>query len=552
MIQIKKNALKKDKKLLILIFIFFFTIYFNTSGGHVDPYDGIYTFLITENFVLNGTPALTKDLPSAELLGADMEQHLRFMVWNMAYKTYFETFPVGSDENPIGTPTPHRDKWIESFMINGTKGEFYGPTYLVLPTIAVPLYVLSSWLNISEINFVPLLLNPIIIATSCLVIFLLGKEIFKSEKTGFVLSVLFGLTSFIWPYITSMYARPLAILFIILSIYFILKYRRKNSKFFSIFAGLCIGFSILTHPLVLILTPGLLVFGFWELRKNMKKLLLLIIGFLMVISIQFYINDFRFGSIFAFGFGGADDVSGRASNLASAIFDVGDIFSSGFFGYLFSPGLSIFIYLPVFVLTPIGLYYLFKQDKSLAILLFYLIGISFGMMSLSDNWYINTHWGPHRYLLPIIPGVILAIGSLVSEFGNTFRLKIGLSLLAISGFIVNLLGNLVWIQYAFAHGWGPGGLWKVQDKDAVFAFNPLFSQPIQIIKVLAVDWVGQMKVNPESMDYTKIGLHGCSIDFFIYCNFGIITTIIIILITIVSLFFIIKKLISQKSDKIRV
>lgn len=538
-----RNILIKQKKniLPVLVFSFFFLIYLSSGGGHVDQYDGVINFLITENFVLNGSPSLNVNSPSALDLGADIERIIQFKSFDIAEGEYYRIF--GTKER-----TPEQMHWVREFRNNVNKEEFFGPTYLVLPTIAVPLYLISSVLGLPVIHIVPLFLNSSILAVSCVVIFLLGKKIFDSEKIGFILSLIFGLTSFIWPYITSMFANLLAILFVILSIYFILSQKNRHGVLFSFFAGLSIGLSFLSHTWMLHLVPGLLIFGIVEFRKNKKQLAMLGIAFLIIVGIQLYLNYMRFGHVDEFGFGYLDNIPEEIDRESSQLINISLL--NGMTGYLFSPGLNIFMYFPVFVLMPIGFYYLYRRNKGVTILLIYITAVTFlYMATYPDWWYRNPHWGPHRYLLPLIPAVTLSIGSLISEFSTTKRLKIGLILLSVIGFSINLLGNLVWVQYGYAYGWGPEGLWKVHDKDVVFAWNPYYSQPMQAIKVLSEDWVGQLKVNPETLDFMKIGLHGCTFDIYFYCEYGILAIVLIGSIVAVIGYFIAKILLEKKLER---
>lgn len=527
---------RKKKSLSLLIFSFFFLVYIASNGGHVDEYDGIYTFLVTENFALNGSPSLNVDSPSQHELGADIEKHIRFMYWNMIEDNFYKRFSNGD--------SPERQEFLKTYLNDVNYKAFYGPTYLVLPTIGLPFYLLAKIINFPVIHFVPLFLNSMIVAISCTMIFLLGRELFKSEGVGFVLSLIFGVTSFIWPYITSMYANPLGIMFIITALYFIVQQRRKG-YLFPFLGGICIGLSFLSYPLMLQLTPGVLIFGGVEFRKDKKKLLAFIIGFLIMVGIQAYVNYARFGSVESFGFSGSNNILDRSvGDIVPRAQNLGGVFE-GIYGYLFSPGRSIFLYFPVAVLTPIGWYYLYKKNKTLTVLLVYLTLASILYM-VGSNWYANPHWGPHRYLLPIIPAVTISIGSIISEFSHTLRLKIGMALFSTAGFIVNLLGTLVWTMYAYSYGWGPEGLWKIQDKDAVFAWNPYYSGPVQAIKVLLVDYVGKMQVNLDADNYLKIGLYGCSYDNYLFCTYGLIPIILLaIVISIISYFIL---LILRKED----
>jgi len=518
----------KQKKLLpIFIFTFFFLIYIGTSGGHGDPYDGLSYFLISENFVLNGSPSINVNSPSADELGFDVKQYFDIKSSLQAWSIYHSKAP---DEVPEKFGT-FRDEYKKTL----DEENFFGPANLVLPVIGSSLYFTGMALNVSPIVTYFLFLNSIILAISCVVMFLIGKELF-SEKIGFVLSIIFGVTSFIWPYITSGYARPLAILFLILFIYVMIRQRNQKNFAFSLLAGVFVGLSVLTHYNFGIFLPALLGFGIYEFRKNPKHMVLFLIPIISIVSLIGYINyEIRDDPInFGYLYFSQTDPEENPFHLLE-----------GINGLLFSPGKTIFLYFPLTILYPFGMYYLFKKNKSFTIFLLILSAIIFLYQATSSQWYSNAGWGPHRYLLPLIPLLTIPIGSLIMNFSKYPIWKWGIIFFSGVGFIVNFIGNLVWVQYAYAYGWGPEGLWKVNDPDKIFTWDPYHSVFLQSIKVLSVDWISTLPTNPPNLDYFRVGLNGCTYDLFLFCEYGIIPIIIISGLLIVN-FIIIMKLLNIK------
>jgi len=289
--QISRN--KKKAFLPLLIFSFFLLIYIVTGGGHGDPYDGLSFFLISENFVLNGSPSINVNSPSADELGFDVEKYFSIKSSLQAWSIYHSKAP---DEVPKKFDT-FREEYVQKL----DQENFFGPAYLVLPVIGSSLYFTGMTLNVSPIVTYFLFLNSIILAISCVVMFFIGKELF-SEKIGFVLSIIFGVTSFIWPYITSGYARPLAILFLILFIYVMLRQRNQKNFAFSLLAGVFVGLSVLTHYHFGIFLPVLLGYGIYEYRKNPKHMVLFLIPIISIVGLIGIINYEIRGDPTNFGF----------------------------------------------------------------------------------------------------------------------------------------------------------------------------------------------------------------------------------------------------------
>lgn len=536
------QLLLKNRKIFLptSIFFFFFLTYLITGGGHTDVYDGIVSFLIAENLSLNSSPSLNFETNSQSSydLGFDLESYIT-MKSRIVSQEKFNRWSLGSENYSIydyWKDTRASEKYLDD------NENFFGPSYLVLPILSSPIYSISSSLGLNPINFVPLLVNSIIISFTCIVIFFIGKELFTSEKIGFILSLIFGLTTFIWPYISSMYSRPIATLFLLLAIYFFLRYKRTNSSTMPIFAGLAIGLSFLSHLFFLFLFPGLLIFGIYAFHKNHKNLIVFISVVFILVLVLLYTNYARFGDPTLFGL---------ASNIeeASLYFEYKDYKRSleGVYGLLFSPGQSIFLYFPISILFPFSMYYMYKKNRSLTILFLYLVSVIFFHLATNPTWYLRPDWGSHRYLIPIIPIITISVGSLLIQFQTSKKFKLILVSLGCLGFFVNLLGNLVWIMYSYSYGWGPESLWKIKDSAAVFTWNPLYSPILQSLKILSSNWVGTLEINPDILNYFKIGLTGCSYDLYIYCKYGIIPIFIIVFILIFISFFIIKILVTPKN-----
>jgi len=545
--KIKLTYYNKRKFLPILIFVFFLSINLSLSGGHVDPVDGGVYLLVAENIVRNGSFSLTINTNTDEELGIDVRRIIELQSWGSAFSQASRDIARGAEKTLEQDQITERREYIDELLKDLDYENYAGPTYLVLPILAAPLYAIAVSANLSAINFVPLILNSVIIAVTATIIFLLGKDIF-SEKIGFVLALIFGVSSFSWPYINSLFANPLAVMFMILSIYFIIHEKNHGVKF-AFLGGLAIGLTVIAHPIFQIQAIGIFVFGIFHFRKNKKLLGLFLLGLLIMVGIQGYANEVRFDSITDFGT--MQDYQGRLDRnadviSAEGIFGMIDSFSM----FLFSPGYSIFVYLPIVVLTPIGWYYMFKKYPSLTLLMIFLssIMIIFLLTGASD-WNANPHWGTHRYLLGIIPAMIIPIGSLISEFSN-LRFKVLVAVLGTIGFITNLFGNLVWVQYAYAYGWGPEGLWKLKDIPAIFTWNAYHSPIMQSFKVLTTNWVATLDPNPSNIDFFKIGLNGCNVDMYLYCEFGLISNIILAAIITLIGFYIVKILI-VKEDEIK-
>lgn len=461
------------------IFIFFLLIYLASNGGHTDANDGVIYLAITKNIVKNHSIDIPTNSSIYEKSGLD--------------------------------PSTFVDK-------NGKSGFGYG---LLVSILAAPLYIMSQILSLDPVHFVPYFLNSIIMAVTTLVLFLLSKEFFN-QRISFILSLVFGVCSFAWAYVTSLWEQPLISLTLLLSVYCLIIFRKKQNPLLALAASIFLGLSIIAHPGYLVLIPGYFAFGIFQLRKHWKNISYFIIGFITILCLQGLFNYIRYGSLLSFGYN-----SEQAMNHSGRL---------GLIGLIASPGYGLLIFYPLFVLFPLAIYLFYRYySKSLSLLVayeFFTILIFFGTLQ-DPTWGFAT-WGP-RYFVPSLPLITLILGSFIDKY-KTISRKVAFIALSVLGFSINILGVLAWTQYALSYGWTVDALWEVKDSYSVFAWNPHYSPILEHIKLLSSNYLSEvLKFHPD--DYHKIGLAPCSYDNYLYCNFGFAPLVVLgAAITIIFIF----------------
>ncbi|MEI6043778.1 MAG: hypothetical protein WCS37_05245, partial [Chloroflexota bacterium] len=138
-------------------------------------------------------------------------------------------------------------------------------------------------------------------------------------------------------------------------------------------------------------------------------------------------NYYRFNSISETGYGAIKDQFVAGS------------FYGGIFGFLLSPGKSLFLYSPGLIFAMFGLRLFFKEKEQKAETLFILaLCVTYLLFySFFWNWEGDWTWGP-RYLLPVFPFLILFSAPLFEKFGVGRRQGFYLSICA--ALAVNALG----------------------------------------------------------------------------------------------------------------
>ena len=495
-----------DYKLVLLIFVFFFSISIVSSGGHLDWWDGTEAFLVTESMALKNTAKLDPFVPSV--------QELRF---NINYTVYANKAIQG------GNNTDPRTTTLEPV---------YTVRSLLLSALAVPFYYLGLVLTISPIVTVGLLANSLFISLTSVVIFCISAEVHRSKRIGFLLSLIFSVCSFVWPYNSTFWVQPLQGLTLALAVFFIIKIQHYNRSFichytvlandrkrffFSALASFFLGLSVFAHPTSLIFVPAYLIYSFFiVMRHNIKNFILFVAILSAVLFFVGLVNYARFGSFTEFGYG----------YFSSLVTHDG---WRGLIGLLVSPGAGLLFYFPFAILLPLGAKIMYKENRPLFLLCTYIIvanwiyigTLSFG--SEPSSWSGGVAWGP-RYLIPVLPFIMIILGNTFLHIKKRYFVKSIIIGLCLVGFYVNLSGVLIWFQYGLMYGWAIEHLAVYPNNMDIMTWSPLYSPIILHTKALMTDYVST--IEPEqylntSWYWAAYGNAPCNYDLYVYCNFGV-------------------------------
>jgi len=500
----QKITRTERKRVTGLIFVFFLLINLVSTGGHFDSNDGIVYFLITENIVLNNSIKIDPNSPSLE--------KLRFNIYG--------TMKVWAPDD--------YDAYLQ-----GNERPFHLPGGVFGSIIAVPWYFLSILLQAEATEFVAFFNNSVLMTFTSLIIFLLGKEFFYSQRISFVLALIFSLSSFIWPYNTSFFLQPTLALLLITSLYFIVLSKKNKTKIFPIMGGVFLGLSILTHPSSLIVLPGLFIYGIIQFRVEKKSIILFISPIFILGIIQGLLNYVKYQSVIDFGYAGYQSISLHDN-------------WEGLVGLIFSPGWGILAFFPMIILLPIALNRTKSENKSLFFLIVYIftsIWLFYGT-GPSPFWSGFGGWGP-RYFIPFLPFATIALGYLFLNLRENPILKISITILAVGGFVVNLLGSLVWYMYGYSYAWGRDALWRAEDSFKIMAWDPIYSPIALHFKVLNSDFIQAMNIPKDAINYHNLGMFPCAYDSYVFCNFGIVITILVIFVIVFVGILILKEIIFE-------
>jgi hypothetical protein len=512
---------RNDMRTYLAVFAFFFIINLITSGGHLDMWDGMVTFLITESMALKNTAKLHPEIPT--ISNAKAADIVNTML-----------------EYEIGNYATVTGKYNEGVSSSEPVEPVYSSRNLLLPAIAVPVYLFASLLSVDPISTIGISVNSLLISLTALVIFCFSLDLHSSRRIAFLLSLIYAGCSFILPYNNTLFPQPLQGLCIISAAFFLYKSRHRHSSRICNFtrqkkynfkrkgiaygglAGLLLGLSVFASPTSVFYIPAFVVIAISYFRQNATVLVFFLISLAIMLSLIGIVNYVRFGSIFEFGYG---------SGYGTFSYNQG---WTGLVGLLVSPGKGLIFYFPLALMLPIALVFQYRQDKCVFFLTTYIIIVSwiyFGTLEANDEsrfWSGAIAWGP-RYLIPTLPFIVIALGTLFRHYGfyktKTLSLMKG-SLIALSaaGFVVNIPGILIWSEYGTIYAWDKEGLGNHALE--IMTWNPNYSPILLHLKILGGDYISKIPVEDYRYSgwyYAAYGLAPCQYDLYIFCKYGILS-----------------------------
>ncbi len=338
----------------------------------------------------------------------------------------------------------------------GVDGRNYSSYELgsILPL--VPFYAAGAWaaqfFSASDPNQVELLFvglfNPVVTALTVWLLYVFCQALGQPAGISAITAGLFGIATIALPYSKALEREPFLGLTLLFAVYAAYRFYRTNRYVWLWAAGLGAGACVFAKVANVILLPPLalyLALAFWRVDKplRLKRVLAAAVSFglaiAVLVGIQAASNWLRFGSLTDIGlastWGNPLDYFGL-SNLPA-----------GLSGMLFSSDKSIFLYsMPVLLCVPAGFVF-FQEYKPEALLVGSLIAITLVFNAMNSNWSQTSWWG-NKYLVPLIPLLILPVGSLLVRARASTRpvrvfWSIFVLLLGLAGIAVQVIAGLV-------------------------------------------------------------------------------------------------------------
>ncbi len=289
----------------------------------------------------------------------------------------------------------------------GPDGHNYLKFGLPTSVLAVPLYALAWLLPVGAVQ-TAFLLNPLLTALTALLIMGTVTRLGYNHGVAALTALAFGLGSMALVYAKYFGSEPLVGLSLALAVWALAGLWRTpaHSIRYAAWAGFALGLGVVTRPATAVVLPVMGLWFLWALAQSgplktqLRPLAAFALPGLVWLGIMLGYNALRFGSPFDTGYGVNETFSTP--------------FLTGFYGQLFSPGKSLFVYSPVLVLGVGGGWLLWhKRDSRPFVVLLGLSALAYlGLYSMWFGWWGGVYWGP-RHTAPIIVLLIPLIAPLI-------------------------------------------------------------------------------------------------------------------------------------------
>jgi 4-amino-4-deoxy-L-arabinose transferase-like glycosyltransferase len=371
------------------------------------------------------------------------------------------------------------------------------------PVLAVPLYWLVyhiPWIgNVHGIY----LFNPIVTALAGGVFFFYILALGYDKRMATLGTLLFGLTTIVWPYAQTFFREPLAMLSMLLTAYCIERWRRAFSEPGRAHWGwllaslLTTAMALLVKEAILVALPGFVALAYpgWRTVRMRWREVLLILGVTLGLALAITIGISYYKEELA-AVTGRYDVLAQILGFPQRIHRAGP----GLLGFLVSPGKSVWMYSPLLILA-LGapLVHPPQRWRESWLPLVWLFWFAFAYATKRAGlWHGGSSWGP-RYMMPLTPFLMVAALAPIQRALESPRTwpKVGIALLALLGLAIQIGGTYVNLHAYYAYSraqtgdvaWLGRPIWDPRWSQAIGSLLYIPQASPNIVWLMCSDWV---------------------------------------------------------------
>ena len=329
--------------------------------------------------------------------------------------------------------------------------------------------------------------NVLVSALIVLVFWFLLVTLGHSSRTATITAALLAFGSLLWPYSGTFFSEPLATLFTLLSLLFLLQEGRGEnvssiSGRWTVLGGVTLGLACTVHITAVLFLPFFILLTAskdrWT-RPDMRKIRvtgpLLTLGFLLPMIFLGYYNFIRFGNVLE---------TGRFVDMAladSLFYGRFTLSYLGLYGLVAGGAKGLLVTCPSTLLGFLSWRQFSRRLGYLAHVLLAMVVFRILFIALRTDWHGGYCLGP-RYLVMIVPFILMAVASWME--GPTARRLTGLTLSLIATACISMqlhfvLGEIFTFYYLIKWTYAPDGIaaLNIPWPYISWKFSPLIAMP---------------------------------------------------------------------------
>jgi hypothetical protein len=277
------------------------------------------------------------------------------------------------------------------------------------------------------------LLEPTVTALTVVALNLLLVELGCSWRRSVAIAMAYAFGTLAWHYSGILFTEPVIGLCLVAAVLGIVRHRRSGGTGWLVMAGTAAGVSVLLRwDSILTVAGPVGLCALWvvgrtsaPLRSRILKLAAFGAPVAIAVGIALAYDALRFGQ--PLGGPYSADPLGFSTPLLK-----------GLFGLLLSPGVGLFVYTPVLLMSILGFPRFVRQWRVEGALILALFAVRVVFFARYWAWDGGATWGP-RFLVPLIPLLLVPLAFLPRDR----RIEIATIALAAVGVAIQLLGQLV-------------------------------------------------------------------------------------------------------------
>jgi hypothetical protein len=228
-------------------------------------------------------------------------------------------------------------------------------------------------------------------------------------RAALMATAMLGLATPVFAYSGWLFSEPLSAAIFTASAW--LLFARPISLQGPALAGLILGLATIVRP-TNVLAVGVFLVAMLAARGKSALRAAFVFSAASTIGVALLLahNTILFGGPFAFGYPAAAEGAKQLNRFDTPLF-------TGLYGFLFSPGKSVFIFAPPVILAFLGIAGLWRHNRGLATLAVLLPLVDLFFFAKYSQWEGGYCVGP-RYLVPALVFLCLGLGPALAETGR--------------------------------------------------------------------------------------------------------------------------------------